>query len=238
MRAGSILHCGAITRGARSYLAVGGGFEAPRVLGSLSTDINTGLGPFGGRALKARDVLKIGPPRTTGTARELSDSAHGAGAKPPWSLDPRPWSAPWPTQPVRLLRGTHFGALDADSRRRMFDSEFRIAGESNRVGLRLEGSPLRLSAPLELISEPVATGTVQLPPDGQPIVLMVEHPTTGGYPRIGQIAAVDLPILGQCRPGDALRFAPIELDEAQTRYLARERELALLIETIAERLVR
>ena len=89
---------------------------------------------------------------------------------------------------------------------------------------------------MELVSEPVGFGTVQLPHGGQPIALMAEHPTTGGYPRIGQIAAIDLPRLAQRRPGDPVRFVEIDLDQAQTRYLARERELARLLDAIAMRL--
>ena len=118
---------------------------------------------------------------------------------------------------------------------RLIDT-FRIASDSNRVGLRLDGAALALRAPLELVSEAVAFGTVQLPPGGQPIVLMAEHPTTGGYPRVAQVAAVDLPRLAQRRPGSSVRFVEIGLDDAQTRYLRRERELARLIDAIAQRL--
>lgn len=103
------------------------------------------------------------------------------------------------------------------------------------MGYRLDGPQLALARPLELVSEPVAFGTLQLPPAGQPIVLMAEHPTTGGYPRIGQVAAIDLPRLAQRRPGDPVRFQEIGIDEAQTRYLARERALVELMRAIAAR---
>jgi antagonist of KipI len=152
-----------------------------------------------------------------------------------WSLDPRPWFDPDPAHPIHLIRGAHFDALDGPSRAVLFASEFRIDADSNRVGFRFDGPRLALSAPLELVSEPVATGTLQLPPGGQPIALMAEHPTIGGYPRIGQVAAIDIPRLAQRRPGDTVRFAEIDLATAQTRYLQRERELARLIDQIAER---
>ncbi|HET6546548.1 MAG TPA: biotin-dependent carboxyltransferase family protein [Rhodanobacteraceae bacterium] len=236
LAAGSVLVCGRLHAGARSYLAVAGGFAVDPVLGSESTDINAGLGPFDGRALAAGDVVAIdGAGRPRGPGKPTGSAAAEAPSQA-WSLDPRPWSYPDTARPVRLIRGSHFDALDEASRQRLFGAGFRIAAESNRVGLRLEGPPLALSAPLELVSEPVAAGTVQLPPGGQPIVLMAEHPTTGGYPRIGQVAAIDLPRLGQRRPGDPLRFVPIGIDEAQTRYLARERELARLVEIVRERL--
>ena len=153
-----------------------------------------------------------------------------------WSLDPRPWFDTDIASPIHLIRGSHFDALDAASRAALFAKNFRIAAESNRVGFRLDGARLELAAPLELVSEPLAAGTLQLPPGGQPIALMVEHPTIGGYPRIGQIAAVDLARLAQRRPGDPVRFVEIDLDEAQTRYLERERELERLIAAIGERL--
>ena len=118
----------------------------------------------------------------------------------------------------------------------MFEATFRVCADSNRVGYRLDGVALALREPCELVSAGAVPGTLQLPPGGKPIVLMAEAPTTGGYPRIAQIAAVDLPHLAQRRPGDTLRLREISLQEAQTRYLARERALAALARTVAERL--
>jgi antagonist of KipI len=90
------------------------------------------------------------------------------------------------------------------------------------MGYRLEGGALELTKPMELLSEAVAFGTVQLPPSGDPIVLMADRQTTGGYPRIGEVASVDLPLLAQLKPGDRIRFRPVALDEAQRLYLVRE----------------
>lgn len=232
VRAGDVLDLGRAREGLRGYLAVAGGFDADRVLGSASTDLNAGLGPFGGHALRKGDALAIG-------ATAPSPARHGDTRLPAhWSLDPRPWFDADPARPIHLIRGSHFDALDAASQHALFHATFRIASDSNRVGLRLDGASLALRAPLELVSEAVAFGTVQLPPGGQPIALMAEHPTTGGYPRIAQVAAVDLPRLAQRRPGATLHFAEIGLDAAQTRYLRRERALAELIEAIARRLGR
>lgn len=222
--AGDVLDCGRPRHGTRAYLAIAGGFTVEPMLGSSAIDVNAQLGPFDGRALRAGDVLP-------------TIAATGARAPhPTWSLDPRPWFDPDPATPIRLIRGTHFDALDASSRAALFDGVFHVASDSNRVGLRLDGPSLALAAPLELISAAVAFGTVQLPPGGQPIALMAEHPTTGGYPRVGQVAAVDLPLLAQRRPGEPVRFAEIGLDEAQTRYLEHERALARLLDAIAIRL--
>lgn len=237
--AGAVLEIGYARRGARAYLAVRG-LVADAVLGSASSDVNAGIGPAalaegdmlivggipdGAVALAGREWMRKAPP----PSRREKASAH-------WSLDPKPWFDPDPAHPVRLIRGAHFDALDAASRAALFGTGFRIAADSNRVGFRLDGPRLALAAPLELVSEPVAFGTLQLPPGGQPVALMAEHPTIGGYPRIGQVAAVDLPRLAQRRPGDAVRFEEIALADAQTRYLERERELECLIDAIGERL--
>ncbi len=223
--AGARLDTGRLRRGAFACLAIAGGFAAERVLGSAATDVNAGLGPFGGRALRAGDRLVINGDVPRG-------APHG------WSLDPRPWFDADPARPIRAMRGSHFAALDATSQAALFTADFRVRADSNRVGLRLDGPALALAAPLELASEAVARGTLQLPPGGMPIALMAEHPTTGGYPRIAQVAAVDLPRLAQRRAGQPLRFAPIELDDAQSRYLRRERELAELCDAIRERVRR
>jgi antagonist of KipI len=95
------------------------------------------------------------------------------------------------------------------------------------MGYRLSGVTLSLRKPVELLSEGVAFGTVQLPPGGEPIVLMADHQTTGGYPRLGEVASIDLPLVAQLKPGDRLRFRLVSVDEAQQLYLAQEHELAL-----------
>ena len=217
-----VVDIGTARHGARAYLAVAGGLAVEPTLGSVSVDVNAGLG---GRPLREGDRIA-----TRGGTRMTSDAR--------WSLDPRPWFDAEATEPIRLVRGSHFDVLDAASRDALFTQAFRVGKDSNRVGFRLDGPPLALAAPVELVSEPLAIGTLQLPPGGAPIALMAEHPTVGGYPRIGQIAAVDLPRLAQRRPGDVVRFAEIDLDSAQTRYLERERELAKLVEAIGERLHR
>lgn len=254
--AGAVLACGRARRGARGYLAVAGGFTVEPVLGSAATDVNARLGPFGGRALAMHDTLWFAAGALQAHPGQLSVGALQARpgrryenlvavaplvllqnpSASAWSLDPRPWFDPDPHGPIRMIRGSHFDTLDHASREALFTAPFRIAADSNRVGFRLDGRHLAFAGPLELVSEPVGFGTVQLPHGGQPIALMAEHPTTGGYPRIGQIAAIDLSRLAQRRPGDPVRFVEIDLDQAQTRYLARERELARLLDAIAKRL--
>ena len=247
VQAGSEVDFGAMRRGARCYLAVAGGVDVAAALGSCSTDINSALGPFGGRGLVAGDDVPIGVAGAERSSPSWSalgcrPSAEGAGhdgiVAAHWSLDPQPWFDAHGDQPVALARGNHFETLDTRSRQALFAGEFRVGNESNRVGYRLEGAKLRLEVPLELISEGVVPGTMQLPPNGNPIVLMAEAPTTGGYPRIGMVATVDLPRLAQRRPGGHVRFVETSLADAQTRYLQRERALTALIHSINERLRR
>ena len=224
--AGSELAFGGMSRGARSYLAVGGGIEIASVLGSSSTDVNAGLG---GRVLKTDDVLAIAAPRK-------GHRAPRRVAATDWSLDPRPWFDPDPQTPIRVVAGSHFPQLNTASQRALFATAFRIDADSNRVGYRLRGATLALREPLELVSAGVVPGTVQLPPGGDPIVPMAEAPTCGGYPRIAQVIAIDLPRLAQRPPGATVAFAETSLEDAQTRYLERERALARIAHLVAERL--
>jgi biotin-dependent carboxylase-like uncharacterized protein len=218
IRAGAQLDFGGMRVGARSYVAVSGGVQTATLLGSRSVDVNAGIG----RALAAGDVLPI----TRSALREPVN----------WSLDPLPWFEATSSEPIRLVAGAHFARLQAASQRALLATEFRIGTDSNRVGYRLDGAKLELCEPLELVSAGVVSGTVQLPPNGTPIVLMAEAPTTGGYPRIAHVAAVDLPRLAQRRPGETVRFTQVSPETAQTLYLERERAIAALTQTVRERL--
>jgi len=242
VRAGSDIAFGGMPRGARACLAIAGGITLPLVLGSRSTDVNAGIGPFP-RPLAANDALPCAPaPRNLcgGLWRVLD--APGRKTRRPkiaatsWSVDPENWFDYASERPIRAIAGTHFEMLDVDSRRRLFGADFRIGIDSNRVGCRLEGPALALRTKLELISTGVANGTVQLPPAGTPIVLAAEGPTTGGYPRVAHVIAVDHGHLAQRRPGDVVRFAQTDLEDAQMRYIERERALARLAMYVRERL--
>jgi antagonist of KipI len=226
VRAGSVLACGSVTVGCRVYLAVAGGMDVPPVLGSRSTYMRAAIGGLDGRTLRRDDVIPVGSPAPLGNqiARRLArDDATVSVAT--WGAGPslRPRYSGSPT--VRLVEGAHMSALTSSSRDALWRAEFQVGPHSDRMGYRLEGPALELSASLELLSEAVAFGTVQLPPNGNPIVLMADRQTTGGYPRIGEVATVDLSLLAQLKPGDHVRFRAISLDEAQVLYLARERHL-------------
>jgi antagonist of KipI len=214
--------------GCRSYIAVAGGIDVPTVFGSRSTYLRAQFGGYEGRALRSGDVLLTGPKsscsmRIANTLRESGAAAVTARWSVSGSLRPRYTDDPV----VRLIAGAHFDLLDDNSREAFVSETFRISPSSDRMGYRLSGVSISLRKPVELLSEGVAFGTVQLPPGGEPIVLMADHQTTGGYPRIGEVASVDLPLVAQLKPGDRLRFRVVSVDEAQQLYLAQERDLAL-----------
>lgn len=224
--AGTVLAIGGMAQGCRGYLAVRGGFDTDPVMGSRSSDLHARLG----RALREGDELPLGaapplPGPPTGEALAASS----------WRLDHSAWFDAAP-RPLALLRGSHHDALDEASQQALHQAAFTVSKDANRTAARLDGERLRLRRPLELISEATLPGTLQLPPSGQPIALLAEAPVTGGYPRIGQVAAVDLPRLAQRRPGDAVHFVPITLDEASDRLAARERALQRQLAAIAARL--
>lgn len=227
VRAGATLHCSREIRGCRTYVAIAGGVDVPPVFGSRSTYVRAGFGGCDGRALRAGDVLPLGEPGAL--SQRIARSLRADGQ----TLRVAAWSAARALRArradravVRLIPGAHLERLDADSRARLFEAEFRVSASSDRMGYRLDGVELALREPLELLSEAVVFGTMQLPPDGHPIILMADRQTTGGYPRLGEVASVDLPVVAQARPGDVLRFRAISLEEAQHAYLLRHAELA------------
>ncbi|MEP6939727.1 MAG: biotin-dependent carboxyltransferase family protein [Rudaea sp.] len=239
LRAGGELAFAATRRGARAYLAVAGGIDLPRVLGSRCTDLNAALGPLT-RALRKDDVVRcagVAERRDGSLWRGLASTTRTRLATfTRWSLSPSPWFDHMGERPIRAVAGGHFDALDSASQRALFGGEFRVGVDSNRVGMRLEGVPLALREPIEIVSAGTAPGCVQLPPDGTPIALAAEAPTSGGYPLIAHVIAIDQGRLGQRRPGEFVRFAQTDLADAQMRYLERERALRRLSLTIAERL--
>ena len=208
-------------RGCRAYLACTGGFAIPPVLGGRGTDPVAGIGGIAGRPLAAGDVL---------TGRGPAAAVAAAAAR--LAAAPARWSAAAELRPafagtIRVMPGDEFGWFTPAAIEAWLGGEFTVGADSDRMGSRLEGPRLELAAPWELLSECVVAGTVQVPPSGRPIVLLAGHATTGGYPRIAQVAAVDLPELAQAAPGTRLRFRGI--DPAESRRLLLERERALVV---------
>jgi antagonist of KipI len=218
--AGSRFNVGRAVRGARAYLAVAGGFAVEPVLGSRSTFLPGQFGGFQGRALRHGDVLPLQNPEACKRFASLKTRKDGSVR----------WSAPPLTLPDRepvllhVIEGQHFGSFEAAAQRAFLDAVWRISPDSNRMGFRLAGPALARAEGDEILSGPTCLGTVQVPANGVPIVLMADHQTTGGYPRIAEIVSADVPRLAQLAPGGTVHFARCDLGmAAELRHHMSER---------------
>jgi antagonist of KipI len=210
VRAGERVKFGAARSGCRGYLAVAGGLDVPVVLGSRGTYLRAALGGWAGRALRDGDVLR---------AREVTREVIGR-----WHLDERILPAYGVSPTVRCVRG----AQAAEFGGTFTAAEFKVTAKSDRMGVRLAGPTVARRGERELVSTTVVPGTVQVPPDGQPIVLLADAQTIGGYPQIAHVVTVDLPLVAQLRPGDTVRFREISLEAAHELVRGRERAIAML----------
>lgn len=191
-----------------SYFAVPGGWDVPTVLGSQSTCLSAGFGGFGGRALQKGDVLcsKVIPQKTETSSKVLASSQF----VPAWFFMEY-------EKPIRVLAGPEIEWWNLEQQEAFFATTFSVSKQRDRMGVRLTPpSPfLRLSESRTLLSTAVDSGTIQMPPDGQPIVLLADAQTTGGYPRIGQVVSADISRLAQMPSGQTVRFQKISLEEAE-----------------------
>lgn len=207
VEAGSVLSFGERRCGARAYLAVRGGFVADAVLGSRSTNFRAGFGGFDGRALRKGDTLTLAAPSVW--------SDDNASFQPP-RLAPAVWRSA--DAPIRVLQGREWERFTATSHDRLLNEAYTVAAQSDRMGYRFSGALLERAIPGDIWSETVPFGTMQVPPDGQPIILMTDRGTSGGYPRIANVVSVDLPRLAQRMPGDTIRFELTTLEHAHRLY--------------------
>ncbi|MFC0213944.1 5-oxoprolinase subunit PxpB [Paenibacillus chartarius] len=240
-RAGSVLRVGRAVHGCRAYVALAGGVLTPPALGSRSTDVRSGLGGLQGSALQPGAALPLGAPTPTGAAllRQLRESgparwgAAGFAAAAVGAGGGRAAQPPRRAAAVlRFVRGPEWAALGPAAAAALAAGAWAVQPESDRMGIRLHGEvPLAdgtAAAAGTMLSEPVLPGTIQLPPSGQPVLLLSDGQTTGGYPRIAQVAFADLGVAAQLRPGDIVRLREITLAEAETLWLKQVRELAVL----------
>jgi len=205
IKAGQTVRCPATRGGARCYLSVRGGIGVPRVMGSASVHVMTGVG---GRPLRAGDILP------TGDAAVRRPRSEGAGGAPGY-------------ESAGLLRATPGPQADWFAGE-LFAAPYVVTEESNRMGLRLDGPEIPSPAG-HMLTEGVGLGAVQVPPGGQPIVLFVEHQTTGGYPKPANVISADFWRLGQLRPRDKVRFEQVTIDRALELLREQERWLYALV---------
>jgi antagonist of KipI len=231
VKQGSVLKFGACTSGCRAYLAVRGGYDIPEVMGSKSTYIRAGIGGYQGRALLAGDVIAAAAPKTpdlpfmVSLRKKLGANSFAAMS---WYAGKFYIHQRSQEYTIRVMPSSQFEFFTSASREQFFQQAFTITTQSDRMGYRLKGPDLQLTEPLEMVSEAVALGTIQVPPDGNPIVLLADRQTVGGYPKIAQVACVDIANLAQIKPGGKILFQKISVAEAESLYVAREEEMEQL----------
>jgi antagonist of KipI len=214
------LRFGARGAGARAYLAVEGGFDVPQVLGSRATHVPSGMGGWNGRALVRGDRVPLGPPHAPHRpavvrSKPLGDSFRRGKAVPGQRV-------------VRVLPGPDAdrfvdGAIDT-----LQTAAYEVAADSDRIGYRLSGPALHHSRGADIISDATPVGSIQVPASGQPVLLMADGPTTGGYPRIATVICADIGVAGQAAPGDFLSFRLCTPAEALAALIAQEQQLMAL----------
>ncbi len=211
---GRRLRIGSLADTGVAYLAVEGGFAIEPVYDSLSTYTRARIGGLHGRALRDGDLLAL-------ICDEAEERAERRCADRSWSRE---------TGPARVMLGPQDDYFTADSIAAFFATEYRVTREADRMGMRLDGPALTHSRGHDIVSDGIATGAIQVPGNGRPIVLLADHQTTGGYPKLGTVISADVPRLGRLRPGDSLRFARIEVEEAEAARRVLEDRIARIVD--------
>jgi antagonist of KipI len=207
IRGGARVRFGSRLRGARAYLAISGGIDVPRVFASRSTHLPSRMGGLGGRPLIAGDRLLLGRPSEF---RRRERPTAGA----PVATD---------EDVVRVLPGPQRYRFQEDATDVLQSAPYLVTAESNRMGFRLRGSPLRHLRGADIISDATPMGSIQVPASGQPILLMADRQTTGGYPKLATVIAADFGVVAQRAPGESIRFKVCTRAEAMAALIARER---------------
>jgi len=219
VKKGSVLSFGAAVRGCRTYLTVFGGFKLHEVLGSYSTYLKAGFGGYNGRALKNEDILSFHK-IYKGTEKLFN-----------WSLDLKLYPD-LDGEMIRVLKGPEYDLFTDQSLALLEEEKFQITNEADRMGYRLQGAVLQMTEAKEMLSSAVCFGTVQVTPGGSAIILMADHQTTGGYPRVLQVITADLTRLAQMKSGQQIRFKLVTLAEARAALLLRENQVKQLKQAI------
>jgi allophanate hydrolase len=199
-----------------AYLAVESGLNIAPVLGSASTYVRAGLGGFYGRALQRGDEVPLAVDHSAERAEHHLPS-------PPLAA---------PDDPIRVVLGPQQMCFPEEALVTLLSAEFRISKDADRMGIRLDGPPLGHRHGWDIVSDAIATGAIQVPGSGQPIVLLADHQTTGGYPKIATVISADLPIVGRRRPGDTIRFAEVSVEQAEQLARDAEKKMSALLAAI------
>ncbi|MDP4146295.1 MAG: biotin-dependent carboxyltransferase family protein [Bacillota bacterium] len=233
--AGSVLSFGKCKSGARCYIAFAGSFDTREIMKSKSTYLRAGIGGYEGRALKKGDKLKLNVPK--GIALKMAshlvrEKTYKAFFASRWFVGEKIMPRYESNAEIRVTKGVQFQYFNAASKKNFFKCTYSVSTQSDRMGYRLNGDKLSKEKNLEMLSEGVALGTIQVPSDGNPIILLADRQTTGGYPKIGEVISVDIPIVAQLKPGDTIAFKETSLEEAQRLYILREMNFRTIINAI------
>ncbi|WP_432653142.1 biotin-dependent carboxyltransferase family protein [Salibacterium salarium] len=224
VKKGSVIEWGSAKSGCRAYLTVAGGVDVPKVMGSKSTYLRAAIGGFEGRQLKKGDIL-LTEKMIDYSLLPVFDKVHRAYSTVSWQAQYPHHFSQLGTKKVRVLPGMHYSQFTKKSLDAFFHESFQVNTQSDRMGYRLSGSLLERRQKDEILSEAVTLGTIQVPADGNPVILLADRQTTGGYPRIGQVAATDISVVAQTKPGEYLTFEEISWEEAELLYFEEQRDI-------------
>ena len=213
VREGDIISFGRMESGCRAYLAVRGGINTPIILGSRSTYVRGGFGGINGRQLKAGDVIE-------GFGSPLIEHTYSL----PKELIPK-FTSPFA---AHVILGPQKSMFTKQGINTFFSSQYRVTVESDRMGYRLEGQKIEHKEKGEIVSDALLPGAIQVPKDGQPIIVMRDAQTTGGYPKIAAVITPDVSLLGQARPNDVIIFSEISISQARDKFMKFQKLLSSL----------
>lgn len=208
VNAGDTLAMSYAKSGVRGYLAVSGGFDVPEVMGSRSTNLKSQIGGFYGRKLAAGDIINtFAPVITDATGRELPEETYENSIT------------------LRAVLGPQDYMFTDEDIKTFFSCEYKITQQADRMGIRLDGVPLKGKGSMDIVSDGIVFGSVQVPKNGMPIILAADRQTTGGYAKIATVISADRHLIAQARPGGTIKFAQVSVKEAQK--IAKQEQKAL-----------
>lgn len=224
--------------GCRAYLAIAGGFNIKRIMKSKSTYLRAGIGGFNGRALKEDDLLSVNTPSIPiqHLLYSLTARSKDSLATVPWYIKSIHIDDKTLYAPIRVTKGLYYDYFSEQAKASFFNTPYTITNNADRMGYRLDGAVVKPDKHLEIISEAVCLGTIQVPPQGKPIILMSDHQSVAGYPTIAQAITVDTSRIAQLKPGDQIRFQLINNEEAEHIFIAMEKYIKTIRETVTAKL--
>ncbi|HHT7190560.1 TPA: biotin-dependent carboxyltransferase family protein [Bacillus cereus] len=231
---GSMLCLGKAKHGCRAYVTFAGGIHIDRTMGSKSTYIRAAIGGIEGRMLKKGDYFQIGAGSEMANCF-IQNLQEEERVKMKWAISNNTLPKYKKHPKLRIITDFEYNQFTEKSKESFFTKEYKVSNYADRMGYRIEGEILNRIEEKEILSSPVTFGTIQVPNGGQPIILMADRQTTGGYPRIGNVISVDLPLLAQLKPGDYVSFEKVTIEEAEQLYIEQEESMNLLKKFIALR---